>query len=225
MSADNSHKQVTAAEWGQHLVIVFTVLIGVSLAQAFSLLAEPSLDISQLLLMATVFYVVFDCWYALNTNVRYIQATGGFDITLYLLTLVSYSCLPFLYLADTTDTPFEPPEFLTANLALICLLDATQRAIVFRRNGDKASPDEERWHTKNTYLMLSGYFVGALLIIGTFTLASWDISATLRAAIILAVWVIVRVFDRWGYDYFIVNKLLRSKRKTSEPVAPQQPPH
>jgi uncharacterized membrane protein len=179
---------------------VFTVLIGVSLAQAFASLGEAQFELSQLLLIATVFYVVFDCWYNLNRDLQHLRATNGLanglDITLYLVTLVSYSCLPFLYFADTAATPsFEPPEFLTANLAAICILDAIRRTLVFKRNGNDVGPEERRWHSKNRYLIVTGYAFGGFFALGTVVFTGWDASQTARAAIILVAWVVVRLID------------------------------
>lgn len=205
MSANQSSSPINTPEWGAHLVIVLTVLIGVSLAQAFTVLGETNLETSQLLLIATVFYVVFDCWYALNLNIRYIRATGGFDITLSLLTLVLYSCLPFLYLAHSASTSsFEPPEILMANLAAICIFDAIQRTRVFRQNGDNAAPEEQKWHKKNSYLILTGYTFGVILALSTLALTNWDASVTLRAGIVLATWVILRSFD-----YTVIDRIQR----------------
>jgi uncharacterized membrane protein len=183
-------------DWASHLQIVFTVLIGVAFAQAFTILGEAHFNLAQLLLIATVFYVVFDCWFALNRDLMHLAATKGPDITLYLVTLVSYSCLPFLYFAHTASTPsFEAPEFLTANLAAICILDAIRRTLVFRRNGNSAAPDEKRWHSKNRYLILTGYGYGGLLVLGTLAFTGWDASATLKAGLIFAFWVIFRIVD------------------------------
>ncbi len=182
--------------WASHLQIVFTVLIGVAFAQAFTILGEAHFNSTQLLLIATVFYVVFDCWFALNRDLMHLEATSGPDITLYLITLVSYSCLPFLYFAHTASTPsFEAPEFLAANLAAICLLDAIRRTLVFKRNGHFAAPDEKRWHSKNKYLILTGYAYGGLLTLGTLVFTSWSVSDTLKAGFIFAFWVIFRIVD------------------------------
>lgn len=204
LDGDKSPMTVTASEWGQHLVIVFTVLIGVSFAQAFSVLGETHLDTSQLLLIATVFYVVFDCWYGFNVNVRYIGATGGIAITFTLLTLVSYSCLPFLYLAHTTSTPsFEPPEILMANLATICILDAIQRTRIFRRNANSVASEEQRWHKKNSYLIVTGFGYGAVLAALTLAFTNWDASVTIRAGIVLALWLVSRLFDYYFIEYLL----------------------
>jgi hypothetical protein len=203
MSQDQSPSTINTPDWGPHLVIVFTVLIGVSLAQAFTVLGETNLETSQLLLIATVFYVVFDCWYGLNLNIKYIRATGGFDITLSLLTLVLYSCLPFLYLSHTASTPsFESPEILAVNLAAICIFDAIQRTRVFRRNGDHAPPEELQWHKRNSYLVVTGYAYAIILALGTIALTNWHASVTLRAGIILATWVVLR-----GIDYTVIDKI------------------
>ncbi len=196
MTSNEPPPSIKTPDWGSHLVIVFTVLIGVSLAQAFTVLGETNLETSQLLLIATVFYVVFDCWYGLNLNIKYIRATGGFDITLSLVTLVLYSCLPFLYLSHTASTSsFGPPEFLTVNLAAICIFDAVQRTRVFRRNGNHAAPEELQWHKKNSYLILTGYAYAIILALGTLALTNWHAAVTLRAGVVLATWVILRSID------------------------------
>lgn len=196
MKTDETRKEVTAPEWGQHLVVVFTVLIGVSFAQAFSVLGQ-TLTLSKALLIVTVFYVVFDCWYAFTVNIKYIQATGGVAISFTLLTLLSYSCLPFLYLAHNATTAFGPPEFLAANLAAICILDAVQRYRVFGSNGGNATPEDQEWHIKNTYLIGSGaaYFVFLAALIIIFVSAAPTVD--LRAAIVLILWLVFRLVDHY----------------------------
>jgi hypothetical protein len=192
-------------EWGPNLQIVFSVLIGVSFAQAFTILGQSHFELSQLLLVATVFYVVFDCWYGLNRELTHLLVARGRDIALYLAALVCYSCLPFLYFAHTATTPsFGAAEFLTANLSIICIFDAVRRNVVFLRNGNKTPADEKRWHKRNNYLVITGYAYGVILALGTLLFASSNLSTDLRAGIILVVWLIFR-----GVDYIMIEKLLR----------------
>jgi len=191
--------------WGSNLQIVFSVLIGVSFAQAFAILGQSHFKLAQLLLITTVFYVVLDCWYNLSRELTHLQVAHGLDVALYLLALVSYSCLPFLYFAHTATTPtFGSPEFLTANLSLICILDAVRRNLVFLRNGNSATDDERRWHKKNNYLIITGYAYGSVLIIGTLAFTGSDLSTNLRAGIILGAWLFSRIVD-----YVWIERLLR----------------
>lgn len=196
------HSSNDNPEWGPQLHIVFSVLIGVSFAEAFTILGQAHFKPAQLLLIATVFYVVLDCWYSLHLELPHLRLTSGWDIALHLLALVSYSCLPFLYFAHTASTPtFEAPEFLAANLSLICFLDAIRRTVVFAKNGNTAGVDDQSWHKKNTYLIQSGYAYGVILTLGTLAFTVSHLSTTWKAAIILVVWLAVRVvIDRFWID-------------------------
>jgi hypothetical protein len=195
------HASNDSPQWGPQLHIVFSVLIGVSFAEALTILGQAHFEPTQLLLITTVFYVVLDCWYSLHLELPHLRLAGGWDIALHLLALVAYSCLPFLYFAHTASTPtFEAPEFLAANLSLICFLDAIRRNVVFAKNGNSAGADEQLWHKKNTYLILSGYAFGVMLALGTLAFTASHLSTIWRAGIILVVWLAFRVIDRIYID-------------------------
>jgi hypothetical protein len=194
-------------DWGSHLQIVFSVLVGVSFAEALTTLGESHFKLYQLLLIATVFYVVLDNWYHLNKDLVHLrtplQTANGFDIALFLVTLVSYSCLPFLYFAHTASTStFGPPEFLAANLSAICILDALRRNFVFLRNKKVPDLGEQVWHKKNTYLILTGWAYGLVLAVITAAFSSSQLSLNLRAGLILVAWLLSR-----GVDYLVIEHL------------------
>ncbi|HEY7961213.1 MAG TPA: hypothetical protein VID29_04745 [Solirubrobacteraceae bacterium] len=201
-TSPNAQPAQTDAEqrpaWGQHLQIVFSVLVGVSFAQAFSTLGTSRFSPDQLLLIGTVFYVVLDCWYNLNLELVQLDVKHGWDIALYLLALLCYSCLPFLYFAHTANTnTFGPAEFLTANLCAICCFDAIRRTLAFVRSSRKPNiptPEQER-EGKNAFLMLTGYAYGVALFLVTLLFSGSDISTRVRAEIILGAWLAVRTID------------------------------
>ena len=195
-------------DWGSHLQIVFSVLVGVSFAQALTILGESHFRLYQLLLVATVFYVVLDCWYSLNKELVHLRmqlaSAKGLTIALYLVTLVAYSCLPFLYFAHTASAPtFSAPEFLTANLSAICILDAIRRNVVFLRNQKGPDHEERAWHKKNTYLIVTGWAYGVILAIGTLAFSSSHLSLNLRSGIILAAWLTSRAVDYLAIEHLI----------------------
>ena len=197
-------------DWGPHLQIVFSVLVGVSFAQALTILGEAHFKLYQLLLVATVFYVVLDCWYGLNKDLLHLRTqlerATGFDIALNLITLVSYSCLPFLYFAHTASTPtFGAPEFLTANLSALCILDAIRRNLVFLRNQKGPDADEEAWHKRNTYLIVTGWAYGLILAVSTLAFSSSHMSLNARAGIILGAWLLSRAVDYVAIEHLVGN--------------------
>ena len=119
-------------QWGPHLQLVFSVLVGVALSQSFRLVSESQFAVSQLILVATVFYVVLDNWYSLTVELVHDETRDGTMVIVYLLALVSYSCLPFLFLSGAAKGTLEPPECLLINLSIICLLDAVRRQLMIR---------------------------------------------------------------------------------------------
>lgn len=202
-------------DWGQHLQIVFSVLISVSFARAFTVLGETHFSLDQLALIGTVFYVVFDCWFSLNIDLLYVHFKHGWQITIYLSALVAYACIPFLYLAHTASgSYFGPPEFLGANLALVCLLDAVRRTMVLTQDNNRSkdskdasstrtSPTKaELWKTKNDYLLISGYAYTFMLILITvlFTSQHDYLSKDFRAFAVMLFWLIVRAIDHTAID-------------------------
>lgn len=184
--------------WGHHLQIVFSVLVSVSFAQCFTLVGQSQFSLYQLLLIATVFFVVLDNWYNLNWELLQAPVAGAPAVILYLLALISYSCLPFLYLSRTATTVgLGPPEFLMVNLSAICLLDAVRRTVAIRhfsRRSEVSRQEQERVG-KNFFLTVTGYLYALLLALVAAASSSAKFDLPTRAGSVLAIWLVVRGID------------------------------
>lgn len=200
-------------DWRQHLQIVFSVLVGVSFAQAFGVATKPHLSLSRFLLILTVFYVALDCWYNLNFQLIHFRRSKWWDLGLYLFALIFYSCLPFLYFAQTkSNISFGLPELLMVNLSLICVSDAIRRTVIVvrTRRWVKKKPEVVEYLTKDdidrfgadTYFLLSGYAFGLILFLVACLLRNEDPDVNITAALILISWLAVRTID-----HFLIKSL------------------
>lgn len=215
-------------DWRQHLQIVFSVMVGVSFAQAFGVATKPHLSLSRFLLVLTVFYVVLDCWYNLNFQLMHFRRFKWWDLGLYLLALIFYSCLPFLYFAQTkSNVSFGLPELLMANLALICIADAIRRTVVVVRTRRQVrleptivrfltNEDIDRFGT-DTYFLISGFAFGLILFLVAYILRNEDPNVNITAASILVAWLAIRIIDH----IFIKNL---SKALSGFVISQPQPP-
>jgi hypothetical protein len=191
-------------QWEPHLQLVFSVLVGVSFAQSLSLISASKFSLFQLLLIATVFYVVLDNWYSLNVELAHEDVHDGIMVWVYLLALVAYSCLPFLYLSHEATGSLEPPEFLLANLSAICLLDAIRRSLAIRdftRSPSAAEHERERVG-KQLFLAVTGYVYFALLGGAAAAFTALPITVVWRAACVPVIWLALR-----GVDNILIPKL------------------
>jgi hypothetical protein len=200
-------------DWRQHLQIVFSVLVGVAFAQAFSVATKPHLSLSRFLLVLTVFYVALDCWYNLNFQLIHFRRSKWWDLGLYLLALVFYSCLPFLYFAQTkSKVTFGLPELLMFNLSLICVSDAVRRTVIVVRTRRlvRKKPSVVKYLTEDdmnrfgtdTYFLISGYAFGLILFLIACVLRNENPDVNITAAMILISWLAVRTID-----HFLIKSL------------------
>jgi hypothetical protein len=121
----------SSPKWDEHIQVVFSVLAGLSFAEAFNVLASSSFRTAEVILSVAVFYIVLDNWYLLHKDLSVIDLEYPAEITMYLISLLTYACLPYLYgIKSRTLSTVGPPEWLLVNLALIALVDAIRKSIM-----------------------------------------------------------------------------------------------
>jgi hypothetical protein len=191
----------TRPKWDEHILVVFSVLAGLSFAEAFNVLASSNFGTAEVILSVAVFYIVLDNWYFLHRDLAVIDLEYPTEVILYLLSLLTYACLPYLYgNKSKSATILSPPEWLLMNLALICLLDAVRKTVTvyrihkMRQRG--LSEAEKRLAGAYIFYFLTGYFYSVLLFLSiSFSLSSTR-SLTLKSLLVVVAWAIIRGVDR-----------------------------
>lgn len=190
-----------SVKWDQHLLVVFSVLAGLSFDKAFDVVASSGFRLAYIILSITVFYIILDNWYFLHRDLHLITIDNPIEIAFYLLSIIVYSCLPYLYIVKSVNpsVPLEPHEWMLVNLALICFIDALRKTITLikmRSKPDKYINEEDR-RLVGAYVFycLSGYFYTILLsvIILVSVLSSFNV--IIKTLFVVAIWGVIRTID------------------------------
>lgn len=187
-------------KWDEHIQIVFSVLAGLSFAEAFSVLANAGFGVTEILLSAGVFYIVLDNWYYLHRDLTVIDIESALEVGLYLLSLITYACLPYLYgVKSQLNGGFDPPTWMLINLVLICFVDALRKSVTLshlRKTARKnLSVVEKKLAGAYVFYALTGYFYTLVLLLATgFSLSSsWGVE--IKAIVVLVIWFTIRIVD------------------------------
>jgi len=189
--------------WDEHILVVYSVLAGLAFEQGFSFLATSSVHLGDVVLLVGVFFIVLENWIYLHLYLRVIDVQTTSEVTLYLLASISYSCIPFLYLAQSRQSgiAFTAPQWLLANYLLICFLDSVTKAVTLRKmrvkGFDKLNEDEHRLVGTYFFYAVTGmlYTVILLVVILLVPVKTWD--PTVQAIAVVAIWVFIRIVDRY----------------------------
>lgn len=188
------------ADWEPHLQLVFSVLVGVAFAQSFAFISAEAFSLYQLLLIATVFFVVLDNWYNLTVELAYQNVRDGPMVWVYVLSLIAYSCLPFLYLSREASTAGSvgPPEFLLMNLSAICVLDATRRFLEVRhrtKHTEDVSEKEQQRIGEQIFLVGTGYIYFFVLASVAAFYTGLRTDVRILAGSVPVIWLLIRGVD------------------------------
>lgn len=193
---------VKKINWDTHILVVYSVLAGLSLAQCFDTLTASSFDPTKAILLSAVFYIVFDNWYCLHVRLRLYDIERPIEVVFYLIAIVFYSCLPFLYAAKnlTSVASLSFPEFLLINLSIICLFDAISKHATLTRlcRISKQPSTKEQITLVGTFVFYTttGYIYFVLLLFVIWLLKNSSLSSTWKAALVVVLWFAVRTIDR-----------------------------
>ncbi|MBC8030006.1 MAG: hypothetical protein H7Z16_07835 [Pyrinomonadaceae bacterium] len=182
--------------------MVYSVLAGLAFDKSFDFLATSQWQLADAILVVAVFFIVLDNWIYLHLYIRVIDVELVWEVVLYLLAALSYSCIPFLYLARSTSSaiPLDAPGWLLVNLFLICIIDTITKCTTLlkmrRRDFSTLTPAEKRLTGAYAFYAFTGP-IYALLIGGAVIglhLASWGIIK--KSLIVVAGWLLIRLIDR-----------------------------
>lgn len=188
------------SKWDEHVLVVFSVLAGLSFAEAFNVLASSDFRITEIILSVAVFYIVLDNWYFLHKDLAAIDLVWPSEVVLYLLSLLTYACLPYLYgVRSNLPANLGPPEWMLINLLLICLIDAIRKTVTLIRLRQDASEtvDESEKKLAGAYVFysLTGYFYTSLLGIAIAFSVSSGWSLILKSISVVGIWAVIRGID------------------------------
>lgn len=177
--------------WDTHILLVFSVLVSVALAQNFEVVGKARFRTAESLLFLLVFYVVLDNWYHLHKTLYLVDIDSGPEIISHLIYLVPSSCLPYLYGVQSGATSsLDSVDWMLLNLALVCLTDSIRKAIAILkyRSARAGLTDEVRKVLGSYFFYATTGFLYAIVLglLITYSLSAW-------VAIIL--WVVIRTID------------------------------
>lgn len=185
-------------EWNRQILVVYSVLAGVAIAQCLAWLTSPILTPGRLILLALVMYVVLDNWRSLAFESSCAdQGSWGDHLGLTMGAVISSTCIPFAFLAPGLRYVAAPPELLLLNLAGLCLFDGLRRSYSLRRmRWREDAPQREREHV-GTYIFLaiSDFAYAVILMVGVMVLSQLHLDLGLGAMIVAIMWSVVRVSD------------------------------
>lgn len=185
-------------EWERQILVVYSVLAAVALAQCLSWLTSPVLTPGRLILLALVLYVVLDNWRTLAfESSRSDRGSWGDHLGLTIGAVISSTCIPFAFLSPGLRQVAAPPEVLLVNLAGLCLFDGLRRARSLRRITwrDNAPQDERVYVGTSIFLAISDFAYAVILAVGAFGLSQLHLDLSLGATAVALTWLVVRVGD------------------------------
>ena len=182
--------------------MVYSVLSGLAFDKSFDFLSTSQSQLADAILVVAVFFVVLDNWIYLHLYIRVIDIDSIREVVLYLLAAISYSCIPFLYLARSTKSAItlDAPGWLLANLSLICILDALTKFTTLRKlrrpGHSSLSRDEKKLAGTYAFYALTGplYAIGLAIAAGGLHISAWGPIA--KSLIVVAGWMLIRFIDR-----------------------------
>jgi hypothetical protein len=185
-------------EWNRQILVVYSVLAGVAIAQCLAWLTSPILTPGRLILLALVMYVVLDNWRSLAFESSCTdRGSWGDHLGLTMGAVISSTCIPFAFLAPGLRGVAAPPEVLLLNLAGLCLFDGLRRSYSLRRmRWQEDAPQPEREHV-GTYIFLtiSDFAHATMLTAGVIVLSRFHLDLGLGAMVVAITWIVVRVSD------------------------------
>jgi hypothetical protein len=185
-------------KWDEHIQVVFSVLAGLSFAEAFNVLASAGFGLTETFLSIAVFYIVFDNWYYLHKDLTVIDVESELEIGLYLLSLMTYACLPYLYGVNSKlNGGFDPPTWMLINLLLICFVDAIRKTVTLAnlRKNKNFSNSEKKLAGAYVFYSLTGYFYTIILLLATSFSLSITIEVYIKAILVVVLWFAIRIID------------------------------
>lgn len=205
--------------WHDHILTVTSVLSGVSIPIAYTVLLSSGVELVNILLLLLVIYVILDNWYGLREDLKrvakaHVYINGRWEVWLHILAVVSFSCLPYLIAAgqQAIGQPKKAditPVSLLLNLAAFCFFDAWRklvalwefRKVIRRDRGEwgelwrKLPNEDRRWPGEYLLYVVSGFFWFLVLLGEFFALNSNQLEQSYKSLLVIVSWGIIRAID------------------------------
>ena len=189
-----------SAQWDDLILVVYSVLVGLSLDKNFDFFAHSETKLSSAILLVGIFIVVLENWIYLPVYLRVIDIDTPEEVVLYLFAVISYSCIPALYLANAEASVLTPAEWILLNFALICLVDALSKLKSLRKmrtkEPDSLTPTERNLAGSYVFYAYTGIFYSIVLsaLVWIVDVSHW--SLTIQSLVTTFSWLIIRAIDR-----------------------------
>jgi hypothetical protein len=187
--------------WDDLILVVYSVLVGLSLDKSFDFFASSSEKISSAILLIGILIVVLENWVYLPIYFKVIDIDSTREVTMYLLAAIAYSCLPSLYLSITQQTFFTAPEWVMLNFVIICLIDSLTKLFTLRKLKIKYHNIEMPIDVKNLagtygFYAYTGIFYTILLVATVYGLYISSLNIIFKSVIVTVSWIIIRTTDK-----------------------------
>jgi len=184
--------------WDGQILVIYSVLAGLAFAEIFRTLGDTGYGTTfELVVAVFVFYVIFDNWYFIHQDLNVFDIERPTEVTLYTLSAVVNSCLPYLFVFVREPFGLIPPQWLLVNLVLITLFDAARKFIILRRLKKQGLANFEQRRLWGTYVFYFGsglfYTVGLSLVL--MALHSSSLPLERQAIMVVATWILLRIVD------------------------------
>lgn len=200
-----------APRWDDQIIVLYSVLAGLSFQQMLAFVAFGDDWSSRLLLTFLLFFIVIDNWIYLAIYLNQIDIDNTLEAVLYVPALISYSCLPFLLGISSNGLQRAlgiegSTQWMIFNLILIVLFDAFSKAVITRKIYSKSAEwfDDERLELFGTFFLYAatGFFVYfpslSFLLAETKNIGSFLERFSIDSAIVpLIIWLLIRSMDHF----------------------------
>ncbi len=205
--------------WDEHILIVFSVLAGLAFTESFSQLSLKGFGITESILTFLVFYVVMDNWYWLHKDLVIIDVTSSIEVVLYLLSVVSYSCVPYMFgTKSNAVVGVGAAEWMMINLAIICFIDATRKTAslikLHNLSLEGYEENEKKLIGRFVFFVITGFCYTIFLIIATAYSVKCTSPAEFKATLVVLIWIAIRIIDLIvmpKISYWVTNVFLERK--------------
>lgn len=196
-----NNKLDSSVRWDELVLVVYSVLVGLSLDKSFDFFASSTDKISSAILLVGIMIVVLENWVYLPLYFKVIDIDSKGEVTMYVSAAITYSCIPGLYLAKTQQVYLSAPEWVLLNFAVICLIDAITKLFTLGKLKQKfiksqMTDDEKDLAGTYVFYAYTGIFytfvLGAIVI--GLSLSAWNI--IIKSIIVTSSWLAIRTIDR-----------------------------
>ena len=189
--------------WDEHVLIVYSVLVGLSLDKSFDFFANSQDKVSSGILLVGIIVFVLENWVYLPLYLKVIDIESTKEVSWYVSATIMYSCIPALYLAKTDGTFLSAPQWILINFSLICFVDAITKLLTLGKmrlkyNHSDMNNIEKELAGTYVFYAYTGIFYTFLLAILVVIVNLSHMSILLQSIITTGSWLTIRAIDRFA---------------------------